>query len=89
MTLPLEVNTGSLIGGAWVNGPSSIDVINPATGGVLTKVSNATIEQCLAAVAAADRAFSARKANVTQGAIWRLTPSLMGARISLIKREIL
>ncbi|MFZ9817633.1 MAG: NAD-dependent succinate-semialdehyde dehydrogenase [Ilumatobacteraceae bacterium] len=79
MTLPLEVNTGSLIGGEWVSGSSSIDVINPATGGVLATVANATITDCLAAVTAADRSFDSwsKTAPRVRGEILRRAYELM------------
>jgi succinate-semialdehyde dehydrogenase/glutarate-semialdehyde dehydrogenase len=79
MTLPLEVNTGSLIGGEWVSGSSSIDVINPATGGVLATVANATITDCLAAVTAADRSFESwsKTAPRVRGEILRRAYELM------------
>ena len=79
MTLPLQVNTGSLIGGEWVSGSSTIDVINPATGGVLATVSNATISDCLAAVDAAERAFESwsKTAPRVRGEILRRAYELM------------
>jgi len=79
MTLPLEVNTGSLIGSEWVSGSSSIDVINPATGGVLATVANATITDCLAAVTAADRSFESwsKTAPRVRGEILRRAYELM------------
>jgi succinate-semialdehyde dehydrogenase/glutarate-semialdehyde dehydrogenase len=79
MTLPLEVNTGSLIGGEWVSGSSSIDVINPATGGVLATVANDTITDCLAAVTAADRSFESwsKTAPRVRGEILRRAYELM------------
>ena len=90
MTLPLEVNTGSLIGGEWVSGSSSIDVINPATGGVLTKVSNATIADCLAAVSAADRAFESwsKTAPRVRGEILRRAYELMIAEHEALSQLI-
>ena len=79
MTLPLQVNTGSLIGSEWVSGSSTIDVINPATGGVLATVSNATIPDCLAAVDAAERAFESwsKTAPRVRGEILRRAYELM------------
>ena len=79
MTLPLEVNTGSLIGGTWVKGTSSIDVINPATGGVLSTVTNASVDDCLAAVDAAHRAFDSwsKTAPRVRGEILRKAYELM------------
>ena len=90
MTLPLEVNTGSLIGGEWVSGSSSIDVINPATGGVLTKVSNATIADCLTAVSAADRAFESwsKTAPRVRGEILRRAYELMIAEHEALSQLI-
>ncbi len=90
MTLPLEVNTGSLIGGEWVSGSSSIDVINPATGGVLATVANATITDCLAAVDAADRSFASwsKTAPRVRGEILRRAYELMIAEHEALSQLI-
>ena len=90
MTLPLEVNTGSLIGGEWVSGSSSIDVINPATGGVLATVANATITDCLAAVDAADRSFASwsKTAPRARGEILRRAYELMVAEHEALSQLI-
>ena len=90
MTLPLEVNTGSLIGGEWVSGSSSIDVVNPATGGILTSVTNATISDCLAAVNAADRSFESwsRTAPRVRGEILRRAYDLMIAEHEALSQLI-
>ena len=90
MTLPLEVNTGSLIGGEWVSGSSSIDVINPATGGVLATVANATITDCLAAVTAADRSFDSwsKTAPRVRGEILRRAYELMIAEHEALSQLI-
>ena len=90
MTLPLEVNTGSLIGGEWVSGSSSIDVVNPATGGVLATVANATITDCLAAVDAADRSFASwsKTAPRARGEILRRAYELMVAEHEALSQLI-
>ena len=90
MTLPLEVNTGSLIGSEWVSGSSSIDVINPATGGVLATVANATITDCLAAVTAADRSFESwsKTAPRVRGEILRRAYELMIAEHEALSQLI-
>jgi succinate-semialdehyde dehydrogenase/glutarate-semialdehyde dehydrogenase len=44
---------GLYIGGTWTDDEPSIDVINPATGGVLTRIADATPEQGIAALDAA------------------------------------
>mgnify|MGYP006280714861 FL=1 len=90
MTLPLQVNTGSLIGGEWVSGSSTIDVINPATGGVLATVSNATISDCLAAVDAAERAFESwsKTAPRVRGEILRRAYELMIAEHEALSQLI-
>ena len=90
MTLPLQVNTGSLIGGEWVSGSSTIDIINPATGGVLATVSNATISDCLAAVDAAERAFESwsKTAPRVRGEILRRAYELMIAEHEALSQLI-
>lgn len=47
----------NFIGGAWLGSASTIEVVNPATGGVLADVANASVDDCLRAVDAADTAF--------------------------------
>ena len=90
MTLPLQVNTGSLIGSEWVSGSSTIDVINPATGGVLATVSNSTISDCLAAVDAAERAFESwsKTAPRVRGEILRRAYELMIAEHEALSQLI-
>lgn len=53
------INTGLFIDGQWVEGSSGtfIDVLNPTTGKVLTKVSEGTAKDVDIAVAAAQKAF--------------------------------
>ncbi len=53
----------SLIGGKWISHNKKIDVINPADGSVLAKVSSATPDDCLSAVDAAQNAFASWKAT--------------------------
>ena len=90
MTLPREVNRGSLIGGEWVENTTSIDVLNPATGGVLASVSNASIDECLAAVAAADRSFESwsKTAPRVRGEILRRAYELMVAEHEALSQLI-
>lgn len=90
MTLPREVHPGSLIGGEWVESQSSIEVVNPATGGVLATVSNASIEHCLAAVAAADRSFESwsKTAPRVRGEILRRAYELMIAEHEALSQLI-
>lgn len=58
-TKPLIGQTKMLIGGEFVAGESTpLEVLNPATGEVLTRVPEASLEQVKAAVTAADRAFA-------------------------------
>ena len=57
-TKSLIGQTKMLIGGEFVAGESTpLEVLNPATGEVLARVPEASLEQVKAAVAAADRAF--------------------------------
>ena len=57
--------TGLLIGGEWLGGSESFDVMNPADASVLAAVPDATVAESLDAVAAAYDAFPA----------WAATPS--------------
>ena len=57
----VNIKPGSLlIDGQWVSGSKSFDTINPATGEVLTQISEATSADVDRAVAAARRAFEDR-----------------------------
>jgi len=55
----VNINTGLFIDGKWVDGSegTTIDVLNPSTGKVLTKVSEGTPKDVDLAVAAAQKAF--------------------------------
>jgi len=55
----ITINTGLFINGQWVEGSSGtyIDVVNPSTGKLLTKVSEGTPKDVDIAVAAAQKAF--------------------------------
>ncbi len=63
--------TGLLIGGEWVPGSQRMDVIDPATGQSLASVGDATMEEALAAVTAADDAFKS----------WSQTPPRVRAEV--------
>jgi len=54
-----------LIGGQWVDGSKKFDIVNPATGEVLTEIAEASREDVDRAVQAARRAFEDR------GGAWR------------------
>ncbi|KAI0344316.1 aldehyde dehydrogenase [Trametopsis cervina] len=66
----LEVNTGLFINGQWVDGSeqSYIDVINPTTGTLLTRVSQGTPADVDLAVSAAHTAFTSTWGHNTPGA---------------------
>src|SRR3984957_19885949 len=54
------LQTSLLIGGEFVPGAGDVeDVLNPATGGVIVRIAEASLDQVQAAVAAASRAFPA------------------------------
>ncbi|KAF9649990.1 NAD-dependent aldehyde dehydrogenase [Thelephora ganbajun] len=55
----VTINTGLFINGQWVGGSSGtfVDVVNPSTGKLLTKVSEGTTKDVDLAVAAAQKAF--------------------------------
>lgn len=90
MTLPRPINTGSLIGGRWVEAKSTIDVVNPATGGVIATVSNASVDDCLEAVGAADRALASWSATAprVRGEILRRAYELMIAEHETLAQVI-
>jgi succinate-semialdehyde dehydrogenase/glutarate-semialdehyde dehydrogenase len=52
-----RVPKGLLIGGEWVTSTRTLDVCDPASGRVLSEIADATVEDGLAAVSAADDAF--------------------------------
>ena len=56
---PSLLKTFSYINGSWHSSSSQIDVTNPATGELVSKVSNAGVEEATLAVKAAKDAFSA------------------------------
>jgi len=58
-----KLRTQSFIAGEWVGSTAQIDVLNPATGELLTSVANASIADCLQAVDAADEAFISWRAT--------------------------
>jgi succinate-semialdehyde dehydrogenase/glutarate-semialdehyde dehydrogenase len=78
------VPTGLFINGEWVEGhaPDQIDVEDPATGKTLLSIANATAEDALAALAAADEAQAkwAKTAPRERAEILRRTFDLVRAR---------
>jgi succinate-semialdehyde dehydrogenase/glutarate-semialdehyde dehydrogenase len=70
------------IGGKWVPAASRFDVIDPATGGVITSVSDGSVDDALAAVDAASAAFPAWAASAPRerAEILRRAFELMTAR---------
>ncbi|MFM7146897.1 MAG: aldehyde dehydrogenase family protein, partial [Actinomycetales bacterium] len=69
-TLP-AVPTGLLIGGEWMPTQAKLPVTNPASLSVLAEIGDAGVEEGIAAVAAADRAFQS----------WSVTPARQRAEI--------
>jgi succinate-semialdehyde dehydrogenase / glutarate-semialdehyde dehydrogenase len=63
---PSLLKTQSLIDGAWVDGPGRFAVHDPATGGHLVDVANLGAAEAKAAVAAANRAWPARRAKTAK-----------------------
>lgn len=60
-TLDVKQPLDSLIGGKWKSNSNKIDVTNPVDGSTLAQVSSASIDDCLAAVDAAQNAFASWK----------------------------
>lgn len=56
-TLPGNTPTGLLIGGEWIRTATHLNVVNPASMGVLAEIGDATAEEALQAVGAAHDAF--------------------------------
>ena len=89
----VHLNTDSFIDGAWADARSRHDVLDPATEEPIASVANASVEDCLQAVRAADRAFPAwrQTAPRQRGEILRKAFELMMARqrdlAELISRE--
>ena len=87
------MKTDSFIDGSWVSAVTHIDVLDPATEQPITSVANASVDDCLAAVRAADRAWPSWRATASRerGEILRRTFELMMARqralAELISRE--
>ncbi len=75
------LRTNNFIGGVWESADSTIDVLNPATGDVLTAVANASIGDCLRAVDAAHQSLESWKnvAPRARGEILRRAFELMMA----------
>lgn len=64
-TAPIDTPTGMLIGGEWLTGSESFDVVDPSDASVLAQVPDASVAESLEAVTAAYDAFPA----------WAATPS--------------
>lgn len=56
-TLPSNTPTGLLIGGEWIRTATHLNVVNPASMGVLAEIGDATADEALQAVGAAHDAF--------------------------------
>lgn len=78
------------INGQWVDGDGELDVFNPATGEIITKVATAGEKECLAALEAADEAFPtfAKVAPRARAEILRKAFELMVAEADVIARII-
>src|SRR3954447_9885318 len=76
------METDLFIGGKWVPAASRFDVIDPATGDVITSVSDGSVDDALAAVDAASAAFPAWAASAPRqrSEILRRAFELMTAR---------
>ena len=87
------MKTDSFIDGTWADAAARRDVVDPATEQPFASVANASIDDCLAAVQAADRAWPAWRQTATRqrGEILRKAFELMMARqrelAELISRE--
>jgi succinate-semialdehyde dehydrogenase/glutarate-semialdehyde dehydrogenase len=90
MSLPAGVKREILIGGAWEETVSSLDVLNPATGKVLDTVANASVSDCLRAVDAAHAAFDSWRdtAPRVRGEVLRKAYELMIAEQERLARII-
>lgn len=63
---PSLLKTDALINGEWVGGASRFDVVDPATGGVLTHVANLGPSEADAAITAANAAWPAWRAKTAK-----------------------
>ncbi len=78
------------INGQWQDGDGSLEVINPSTGQVITKISTAGEKECDAALDAADKAFPAWAATAPRfrAEILRKAFELMSAEVDEIAKLI-
>ena len=78
----MHLKTDSFIDGAWVGASTRQDVLDPATEKPIAAVANASVDDCLEAVRAADRAFAAwrQTAPRQRGEILRKAFELMMGR---------
>lgn len=89
----MHMKTDSFIDGSWAPAERRLDVVDPASEETLARVANASVEDCLAAVRAADRAWPAWRETAPRqrGEILRRAFELMMSRqrelAELISRE--
>ena len=86
----VKAPTGLLIGGEWITTVAHLDVINPASMGVLSQIGDAGVDEALAAVTAASEAFPAWAATAPRqrAEILRRAFELMSAEIEDCARLI-
>ena len=86
----VKAPTGLLIGGEWITTAAHLDVINPASMGVLSQIGDAGVDEALAAVTAASDAFPAWAATAPRqrAEILRRAFELMSAEIEECARLI-
>ncbi|MBD3946524.1 NAD-dependent succinate-semialdehyde dehydrogenase [Nocardioides ganghwensis] len=84
------VPTGLLIDGEWVSTDRTLEVDDPATGTLLAEVSDATVPEALAAVAAAHEAFGqwAATAPRSRAEVLRRAYEIMSAELEQCARLI-
>jgi succinate-semialdehyde dehydrogenase/glutarate-semialdehyde dehydrogenase len=63
---PALLKTSALIGGAWVDGSTTFEVTDPATGRVLAEVTNLGASDAHAAIAAAEKAWPLWRARTAK-----------------------
>jgi len=63
---PTLLKTSALIGGAWVDGSTTFEVTDPATGRVLAEVTNLGASDAHAAIAAAEKAWPLWRARTAK-----------------------
>lgn len=86
----VKAPTGLLIGGQWITTATHLDVVNPASLGVLSQIGDAGVAEGLAAVKAAADAFPAWAATAPRqrGEILRRAFDIMSAEIEDCARLI-